>query len=306
MQPIQHMFCHVHPFTSPKFTAAKNVKYINVRHVNMRRITYISQKGKIRLVNLRLMVLSKHHTLILGIVYLLTISNLIWRDLLLPRLDCHNLNNKLEDASFWIMPLDICKLSINWGSKIWNHHIQTELWATCHGSWCRSTFIPRRQWNVCAKSFPQYIFEHVQQIHCYGVNNDHKNGIDEHIIWSFSKCALSLFIHKRTHWMSGKDYTIWALAVHYAAYLYIYMPYDSNISPYDIFHWNIFTCHKFCTFHVWECLVYLLDPRIWNGQNLIYWQPKSRHGVFLGYSPNNSSDAPFGPEPYHSSYLPSV
>ena len=67
----------------------------------------------------------------------------------------------------------------------------------------------------------------------------------------------------------------------------------SNVSPAYVFHGNIFPCHKLYTFHAWGYPVYVLDPKISNGQNLPRWQPDSSRGVFLGYSPTHSSDVPF-------------
>ena len=68
------------------------------------------------------------------------------------------------------------------------------------------------------------------------------------------------------------------------------MPSASNVSPAYVFHGTIFTCHKLCTFHVWGCPVYVLDPEISNSKNILRWKIKSRRDVFLGYIPNHSSD----------------
>ena len=70
------------------------------------------------------------------------------------------------------------------------------------------------------------------------------------------------------------------------------MPSALNVDLADLFHGTIFPCHKLCKFHVWISLVYVLDSKILNGQKLPGWKPKSTCGVFLGYSPTNSSDVP--------------
>ena len=44
--------------------------------------------------------------------------------------------------------------------------------------------------------------------------------------------------------------------------------------------------------HCWGCPVYVLDPVLQQGQKLPKWQPRSRRGVFLGFSRVHSSDAP--------------
>ena len=91
------------------------MKYLNMRHLNMLRVAEIPQRGSLPLVNLIPMVLSNIHTIILGIAYMSTISNP--RDVLLPSLYGHPLNNTLEDESLYITPLYICTLGINWGSR---------------------------------------------------------------------------------------------------------------------------------------------------------------------------------------------
>ena len=115
-----------------------------------------------------------------------------------------------------------------------------------------------------AKSFPRYIYEHVQKIHYYGVNTHHKNGVSERSIFAISSCIRSLLIHSGTCWKSVIWYTILLLIVNYAAYMYNHIPSTSNVAPTDVFHGNIFSLHKLCIFHVWGCLLYVLDPKISN------------------------------------------
>ena len=81
-------------------------------------------------------------------------------------------------------------------------------------------------------------------------------------------------------------------SVPYNACVYNHIPSSSNVSPSNVFHGTILTNNKFRMFRVWFCPVYVLDPKIPSGQKLPHWQPISMHGVFLGYSHNNSSDIP--------------
>ena len=59
------------------------------------------------------MVISNPRTLVLGLVYTSTIYNIVLRDVLLPHLDGHPLNNMLEDKYLWVMHMDIFTLIIN-------------------------------------------------------------------------------------------------------------------------------------------------------------------------------------------------
>ena len=60
-----------------------------------------------------------------------------------------------------------------------------------------------------------------------------------------------LLLHSRTHWNSGIDSTFYPLAVQYVAYLNNHIPSNFNGFPSDVFHGNIFSCHKLRMFHVW-------------------------------------------------------
>jgi hypothetical protein len=44
--------------------------------------------------------------------------------------------------------------------------------------------------------------------------------------------------------------------------------------------------------HVWGCPVYVLDPKIQQGQKLPRWAPKSKRGMFLGLSQQHASEVP--------------
>ena len=74
------------------------------------------------------------------------------------------------------------------------------------------------------------------------------------------------------------------------------MPCTSNVDAADVFHGTIFTRNKLHKFHIWVYTVCVLDTKLSNCQKLPCWQPDSRHGIFLGYSPTNYSDVPFVPK----------
>ena len=44
--------------------------------------------------------------------------------------------------------------------------------------------------------------------------------------------------------------------------------------------------------HVWGAPVYVLDPKLQQGKKLPRWQPRSRRGIFVGFSNDHSSDVP--------------
>jgi hypothetical protein len=44
--------------------------------------------------------------------------------------------------------------------------------------------------------------------------------------------------------------------------------------------------------HFWGCPLYVLDPKIQQGQKLPRWEPRSRRGIFLGLSQQHASEVP--------------
>jgi hypothetical protein len=140
--------------------------------------------------------------------------------------------------------------------------------------------------------FVDHIRQHNQQIHYCGVNAHHKNAIAERAIRTVSELSRALLLHASTHWPNGLDGTLWPMAVDHAVYLYNTLPNSHGICPADLFTGTTIPRHKLRELHVWGCPVYVLDPTLQQGKKLPRWQPRSRRGVFLGYSRHHSSDVP--------------
>jgi hypothetical protein len=141
-------------------------------------------------------------------------------------------------------------------------------------------------------SFVEHIRAHNQQIHYCGVNAHHKNAIAERAIRTISELARSLILHASIHWRDGIDGALWPMAIDYATHIYNTLPNNHGICPADLFTGTTIPRHKLRDLHVWGCPVYVLDPALQQGKKLPRWQPRSRRGLFLGYSPHHSSDVP--------------
>ena len=50
--------------------------------------------------------------------------------------------------------------------------------------------------------------------------------------------------------------------------------------------------HKLKDYHVWGAPVYVLHPTLQQGKKIPRWQPRARRGLFLGFSPEHSSNVP--------------
>jgi hypothetical protein len=143
-----------------------------------------------------------------------------------------------------------------------------------------------------AKAFVQHIREQNQQVRYCGVNAHHKNSVAERSIRTVSEMARAMVLHSSVRWKGGISKNIWPMAVDYACYVYNHMPNDKGIAPADLFTGSMIPRHKLKDIHVFGCPVYVLDPKLQQGKKLPRWQPRSRIGVFVGFSAHHSSDIP--------------
>ena len=82
------------------------------------------------------------------------------------------------------------------------------------------------------------------------------------------------------------------MAVAYATYQYNHLPNAQGLCPADLFTGSTVPRHRLRDIHVWGCPVYVLDPDLQAGKKLPRWQPRSRRGVFVGFSSLHSSEVP--------------
>ena len=143
-----------------------------------------------------------------------------------------------------------------------------------------------------APAFVQHIREHSQRIHYCGANAHHKNGVAERAVQSVSNIARALLLHASAHRKNGIDSSLWPMAVSYATYQYNHLPNSKGLCPADLFTGSTVPRHRLRDIHVWGCPVYVLDPDLQAGKKLPRWQPRSRRGVFVGFSLLHSSEVP--------------
>ena len=143
-----------------------------------------------------------------------------------------------------------------------------------------------------ANQFVSHIREHNQKLSFCGVNAHHKNGVAERAIRTVSECARALMLHAALHWDHEVTSDLWPMAVDYATYLYNHIPTEKGIAPVDLFTGVTVPRHKLKNLHMWGAPAYVLDPTLQAGKKLPRWQPRSRRGVFVGFSPVHSSDVP--------------
>ena len=138
----------------------------------------------------------------------------------------------------------------------------------------------------------KHLFDRNQRVNYCGVNAHHQNSIAEQNMRTISEMARAILLHASAHWKQGIESSLWPMAVDYAVYLHNHLPNDKGITPMELFTGEAVHRHHLKDLHVWGCPVYVLDPKLQSGKKLPRREPRSRRGVFLGYSPLHSSNVP--------------
>ena len=133
-----------------------------------------------------------------------------------------------------------------------------------------------------------------QQIYRFaGVGAHHHNGVAERAIQTIMALARTMTLHSAIHWPEHADPSLWPMAVEYAIMLHNHIPHPSTgISPHDLFTRTRWLQTKLHDFHVWGCLVYVLNKKIADGHKLPRWKPRSDRAMFMGLSSRHSSTVP--------------
>jgi hypothetical protein len=126
-----------------------------------------------------------------------------------------------------------------------------------------------------------------------GVGAHHQNGVAERSIQTIMSMARTMMIHAHIRWPDVQDLSLWPMAVDYAVYIYNHTPNPTTgIAAIDVMTRTRAPRHKLADIHTWGCPTYVLEPTLHDGKKIPRWQPRSRRGVFLGFSPKHASTVP--------------
>lgn len=124
-----------------------------------------------------------------------------------------------------------------------------------------------------------------------GVDAHHQNGIAERFIRTITERARTMLIHAMLSWPDIITEDIWPFAVQMAVDLHNMTPTTTGLSPQEIFsgtkcNFDPANCHTF------GCPIYVLEPTMRQNHKIPRWKPRSRVGVYLGFSPDHASSVP--------------
>eukprot|EP00956_Cyclotella_meneghiniana_P016313 scaffold25755_cov49-Cyclotella_meneghiniana.AAC.1 len=137
-----------------------------------------------------------------------------------------------------------------------------------------------------SKEFRSHCDELNQKLSFSGVGAKFQNGVAERGIQTVSSMAKADMFHAMLHWPGRKFIDMWPLAMQYAVWVHNRLPFhlmDMALPP--------------------RSYVYVLDPRLQDGKQIPKWDSKVRQGVFVGFSPDHSTNVPlvYNPKTQHIS-----
>eukprot|EP00956_Cyclotella_meneghiniana_P010938 scaffold15299_cov23-Cyclotella_meneghiniana.AAC.9 len=132
-----------------------------------------------------------------------------------------------------------------------------------------------------SKEFRSHCDELNQKLSFLGVGAKFQNGVAERGIQTVSSMAKANMFHAMLHWPGRKFIDMWPLAMQYAVWVHNRLPPDGFQRSY----------------------VYVLDPRLQDGKQIPKWDSKVQQGVFVGFSPDHSTNVPlvYNPKTQHIS-----
>ena len=129
-----------------------------------------------------------------------------------------------------------------------------------------------------------------QDLDFSGVGAQHQNGRAERAICTVTSLARAMMIHAALHWFDSHDLSLWPMAMDHAVNIWNTLPSSDGLSAEEKL-----TCQKVSSFdalrqlHVWGAPTYVLEAKLQDGKKVPKFDPRSRQGKFLGYSPDHAS-----------------
>jgi hypothetical protein len=139
--------------------------------------------------------------------------------------------------------------------------------------------------------FLKEIEDNHQRISVSGVGAHHQNGVAERGIRTIVTKARSQLLHAQLRWPDQTPSHLWPMAMQHSEHLLNVIPSASmdGFSAEERFCRTVKSSAPLCDLHVWGCPAYVLEPTLQDGRKLPKWQPRSRRGQFVGWSPLHSS-----------------
>ena len=143
-----------------------------------------------------------------------------------------------------------------------------------------------------AAEFQDELIKLSQDIKLSGVGAHHQNAVAERMIGVVVSMARTMMLHAKMRWPKAIGTKLWPMAMKHAQHLYNNVPNMNNVCPLDMILKTTVPRNHLRNMHVWGSPCYVLDPKLQDGGHIPKFEPRSRQGVNLGWSPRHASTVP--------------
>ena len=143
-----------------------------------------------------------------------------------------------------------------------------------------------------AAEFQDELNKSEQGLTLSGVGAHHQNAVAEREIGVVFNLARTMMLHAKLRWPKCVSAKLWPMVLKHTQHLVNHIPGRNNVCPLDIILKTTVPRDHLKNLHVWGAPSYVLDPRLQDGQKIPKWEPRSRRGMNLGWSPVHASTVP--------------
>ena len=143
-----------------------------------------------------------------------------------------------------------------------------------------------------AAAFQDELSKLEQGLSLSGVGAHHQNAVAERAIGTVTGIARTIMLHAKIRWPKQVTTKLWPMAMKQAQFLVNHVPDLNNVCPMDLMLKTMVPRHQLRHVHVWGAPCFVLDPKLQDGHKIPKFDPRSRQGLNLGWSPKHASSVP--------------
>ena len=143
-----------------------------------------------------------------------------------------------------------------------------------------------------AAEFQDELANKEQGLSLSGVGAHHQNAVAERSIGILFSLSRTMMLHAKLRWPKAVEPKLWPMVLKHAEYLVNHIPSNNNVCPMDLVLGSTVPRDYLQNLHVWGAPAYVLDPKLQDGHKIPKWEPRSRQGLHLGWSPLHASNVP--------------
>ena len=143
-----------------------------------------------------------------------------------------------------------------------------------------------------AAAFQDKLAELGQGLSLSGVGAHHQNAVAEREIGIVFSLARTMMLHAKLRWPKAVTAKLWPMVLKHTQHLVNHIPGANNICPMDLVLGSKVPRDHLKNLHVWGAPAYVLHPKLQDGGKIPKWDPRSRQGLHLGWSPLHASTVP--------------